>query len=210
METAIFFIERIHQHQKVQLVKTDLIALIPARVGSVRLPGKNVALCGGKPMAEWTIIAAIQAKIFDKIVVSTNDDRVRRLAQHYTLPVLYQPDFEQDASASIRVVRHVLEHHNASYMMLLQPTSPLRRASHIIEAWKQFQRAFPDDSLVSVNPDDEVNGAIYLFTTNRIKRMGSLYDASSWRYMMDRKASIDVDTQADLDAANMIFANDPG
>ena len=117
----------------------QLQALIPARAGSERLPGKNVAMIGDKPMIEWTIISAKHSKLFDRIVVSTNDVRVRDIARKYDALIIEQPDFEQDEKAMTRVVRHALELHYLTYTMLLQPTSPFRTARHMTEAWDLFQ-----------------------------------------------------------------------
>jgi len=186
------------------------IGLIPARAGSVRLPGKNTIDLGGKPLVEWTLIAARQAKVFGKIVVSTDDDQVREIARRYDAKVITQPKVKQDDSASFRIVEHAIKDRNASiptHVMLLQPTSPFRTARHINEAWKLFNKARYRfyDSLVSVRTDGTVNGAIYLFSTDRIMRRDPLYDDNSLRYEMEKAASIDIDTQADLDKARSIL-----
>lgn len=187
----------------------NIQALIPARAGSQRLPGKNVALVGGKPMIEWTIIAARQSKLFDNIVVTTNDVRVRDIARRYDLLIIDQPDYEQNDFAMPRVVRHALELHYSRHTMLLQPTSPLRTARHIVEAYELFDQSFPTDALVSVDPNKKVNGAIYLFTAARIWRARDnvIYDDHSIRYEMEFAASVDVDTQTDIDRVNAMLGD---
>jgi len=187
-----------------------IVAVIPARAGSVRLPHKNILDLGGKPLVEWTMIAARQAKTFGKIIVSTDDDAVAELARSYDMTIVLQPQIRQDAWASFRVIEHAIKARWGSLpenVMLLQPTSPFRTARHIREAWSDFTkpRHRHYDSLVSVNPNEQVNGAIYLFSTDRILRQDPLYDDGSLRYEMEAAASIDIDTLADLEAARRIL-----
>src|SRR5512144_2654522 len=101
-----------------------LMALIPARAGSKRLPGKNVINFGGKPMVEWTLIAAKEAKIFSRIVVSTDDERVREIASGYGVSIIKQPWIAQTDGAMLAVVKHALASYTQpEFVMLLQPTS---------------------------------------------------------------------------------------
>ena len=182
------------------------MAIIPARAGSVRLPGKNVIEFNGKALIEWTIIAAKDAKLFSRIVVSTDDDIVRAICVDYHVTVVPQPKFPQNDLASRNVVRHVLDrfHTMPEYCILLQPTSPLRTAKHISAAWKELHKARHRsyNSLVSVNPANEVNGAIYIFSSDRILLGDPLYDDRSLRFEMDEKSSVDIDTIDDLYRAN--------
>ena len=144
---------------------SKLTAIIPARAGSKRLPGKNTIDFNGKPMIEWTLIAAKEAKLFSRIIVSTDDDRVRTIASDYDVTIVPQPQYTQDNMASRKVVSHALSrfHGMSDFAVLLQPTSPLRTAEHIKAAWKVLNKT-RFYSLVSVNPMGEVNGAIYIFS----------------------------------------------
>ena len=148
--------------------------------------------------------------MFDFIVMTTNDVMARDIGRSNGLIVLNQPVFEQTETVMQRVVRHALELHWSTYVMLLQPTSPFRTARHIREAWNVFDQSFPSDSLVSVNPNGRVNGAIYLFTSARIWRSKPIYDDDSLRYEMEFAASLDIDTETDLDLARRMVAHDPG
>jgi CMP-N-acetylneuraminic acid synthetase len=184
----------------------NIVAIIPARAGSIRLPGKNMLDLGGKPLVQWTIEAAIKAHLFRQIIVSTNDRRVESLAFQYGLVRIWQTDFEQNEDAMLNVVREAIKSRTEAFVMLLQPTSPFRTAHHILTAWTIFQGGFPADSLVTVDSFDRVNGGIYLFTRARIRAGKPIYDDNdSLRYAMSGPASIDIDTQADLNQARYML-----
>jgi CMP-N,N'-diacetyllegionaminic acid synthase len=179
-----------------------ILAIIPARAGSVRLKDKNVLEFGGMPLVERTIIRAKAAELFARIIVSTDDPRVEKIAERHNMILDRQPRYPQDATASVLLTLHALDESGAGFqfVMLLQPTSPFRCSSHMQEARDLFWNS-TSDSLVSVGPSDEVNGAIYLCTVARLRDKMSFYDASSLRYRMSELASIDIDTQEDLDRA---------
>ena len=117
------------------------IAIIPARGGSKRLPGKNRMLLGGKPLIAWTIEAAIESGQFDEVLVSTDDAEIAEISKVYgaSVPFLRPPGISGDNASSFDVVAHALDfyaRHQKAFdeVMLLQPTSPLRNADHIIDA----------------------------------------------------------------------------
>lgn len=132
------------------------VAVIPARGGSKRLPGKNLMDLGGKPLIAWTIEAAIKANVFDAVVVSSDDDRILEVAATYTdVVALKRPNhLASDTATTVDAVAHTLDELEENGMRfnvvaVLQPTSPLRRAEDIGAAFKLFfdhQRA----TLVSV------------------------------------------------------------
>ena len=114
-----------------------ILAVIPARGGSKRLPRKNVLELSGKPLLSWTIDAAKQSKYIDKIIVSSDDDEVLDIAIKSDVDALQRPDaLATDFSTTFDVVEHVIQQVSEpyDYIVLLQPTSPLRCASHIDEA----------------------------------------------------------------------------
>lgn len=118
-----------------------ILAVIPARSGSKRLPGKNIKELAGKPLIQWTIESAINCKEVDEIMVSTDDLSIAKLSQQLGVNVPFiRPDYlSQDDSSSMDVVLHSLAYFSEKgqifdYVVLLQPTSPLRNAKHISEA----------------------------------------------------------------------------
>ncbi|MBN2788507.1 MAG: acylneuraminate cytidylyltransferase family protein [Paludibacteraceae bacterium] len=113
------------------------LAVIPARGGSKRLPRKNVLDLAGKPLIAWTIEAAKQSKYIDHFVVSTDDQEITDVSKKFGAEVLTRPgELATDAASSVDVVLHAVnaQHKQYDYVILLQPTSPLRTSQHIDEA----------------------------------------------------------------------------
>jgi len=112
----------------------SVLAIIPARKGSRRVKRKNVRLLGGKPLVCWTFEVAKQAKSLDRIIVSTDDKKVRDLALKYNIEVPFFPrpsELSKDVDTTL-VMIHCLrylekkEGYKPSLVCLLQPTSPFR------------------------------------------------------------------------------------
>ncbi|MCA9520057.1 MAG: acylneuraminate cytidylyltransferase family protein [Myxococcales bacterium] len=115
-----------------------VVALIPARGGSKGVPRKNVAIVGGRPLIEWTIAAAIEAACCSRLLVSTDDEEIAAVANSAgaEVPYLRPDELARDETPTIDVVLHManwLEQSGIAfdYLLLLQPTSPLRRADDI-------------------------------------------------------------------------------
>jgi CMP-N-acetylneuraminic acid synthetase len=130
------------------------ICIIPARGGSKRLPRKNILTLVDKPLIAYTIIAAIESEVCDKIVVSTEDDEIAKVAKNYGAEVIKRPKtLAEDHVKVVDVVYYTLKSlpSNTKYdiLTLLLPTSPLRNSKHIREAVNLFIES-KADSLVSV------------------------------------------------------------
>lgn len=111
------------------------VALIPARRGSQGLPGKNTAELGGRPLIEWTIRCALAAATVSEIYVTTDDPRVVEIARCLGATVINRPpDLASDGASMASVVAHAFDLINADRLVLLQPTSPFRKAAHVEEA----------------------------------------------------------------------------
>jgi len=136
-------------------METKIVAIIPARGGSKGLPRKNVLDLAGKPLIAHTIDAAIKSKVFDKVVVTTDDSEIKEVSLKYGAEVIDRPkELATDTASSIDVIDHALKvlvsnNYNATHFMLLQPTSPLRNAEHIKQAWNKYNEEHAN-SLVSV------------------------------------------------------------
>ncbi len=114
----------------------EILALIPARGGSKRLPGKNTKPLNNRPLIYWTIEAAIKSKYVDKIFVSTDSQQIAETAQKYgaEVPFFRPPELASDTATSFDVIKHAIENiknNSFKYILLLQPTSPLRTAEDI-------------------------------------------------------------------------------
>jgi CMP-N-acetylneuraminic acid synthetase len=134
----------------------NFLAIIPARGGSKRLPRKNVLELAGKPLIAWTIEAGLQSKYIDRVVVSTDDAEIAQVARRYgaDVPFMRPEHLAKDDSASVDVLKFTLrelEKHaeRYRYVVLLQPTSPLRNAAHI-DAAIELLRDRQADAVASV------------------------------------------------------------
>lgn len=132
------------------------LAVIPARSGSKGVKDKNIKNLGNKPLMAYTIEACHRAQIFDEIVVSTDDEKYAKVAKDYgaSVPFLRPKELASDEAATNDVMLHVLNEmrvqgKNFDYVILLQPTSPLRNESHILDSVNILtkQRA---DSVISI------------------------------------------------------------
>jgi CMP-N-acetylneuraminic acid synthetase len=118
----------------------DIVAIVPARAGSKRLPGKNMLPLAGKPLVQWTLDAAKESGVIDLILVTSDDSAVLDLARQQGVMAIARPeDLATDTATTIDVVLHALstlesEGYTARRVMLLQPTSPLRTADDIKNA----------------------------------------------------------------------------
>lgn len=121
--------------------KTFLV-IIPARGGSKRLPRKNVLDLGGKPLIAWTVEAALGCPFLDEIMVTTDDHEIAEVAKGRgaKVPFLRPESLASDTSGSFDVVKHAIEFYQDElskefdFVVLLQPTSPLRSSQDIVEA----------------------------------------------------------------------------
>jgi CMP-N,N'-diacetyllegionaminic acid synthase len=150
-------------------VDRRLLAIVPARGGSKRLPRKNLLPLGGKPLIAWTLDAAIQSGCFVDVLVSTDDAEIAEAAKAHgaLVPWLRPAEFATDTSRSIDVVLHALDWYEREIgtvtgMMLLQPTSPFRSVATIKEAAARFLELGADAPVVSVSP--AVNHPIWTFS----------------------------------------------
>jgi N-acylneuraminate cytidylyltransferase len=111
-----------------------VLAIVPARGGSKRIPGKNLREVGGKPLLAWTIEEAQKSRYIDRLILSSEDDEITRIAQAWGCEVPFKRPIElaQDETPGVDPVLHALAVlPGYDYVVLLQPTSPLRRASDV-------------------------------------------------------------------------------
>ncbi len=136
-------------------------AFIPARGGSKRLPGKNIKDLNGKPLIAWTIEAALQSASVDRVIVSTEDQEIAAVAQQWgaEVPFIRPETLATDRTSTQVVITHALEvlqekeGATPDYIVLLQPTSPLRKFDQIEQAIR-FLKQKEGDAVVSVCESD--------------------------------------------------------
>jgi len=181
----------------------DVLAIITARGGSKRLPGKNIREFCGKPLIAWTIEAA---KDCSRIVVTTDSFEIADISQKYGADVLLRPkELATDGAKSIDVVIHALDSLGwVGRSVLLQPTSPLRTSEDIKKSFN-IMSITGARSVVSVNEDHEPNGAIYMSQFGYWHGFGKFYGYDTLPYIMSNERSIDIDTLEDFERAENEF-----
>ncbi len=206
--------------------------LITARGGSKGIPGKNIKLLAGKPLILYSIEYARQFTNDDDICLSTDSNDIIKVAAQigYHAPFVRPDILAADNSGSYEVILHALDFYKAKgviydNIVLLQPTSPLRLASHYTEAMQQYS---PDiDMVVSVSETQlyhyyeekegflqsygEVytrrqdapvlykhNGSIYIINSNSLSKYVSFEMFNKVKkYVMSVEYSFDIDTLDD-------------
>jgi CMP-N,N'-diacetyllegionaminic acid synthase len=135
-----------------------ILAVIPARGGSKGLPGKNIRLLLGKPLVAWSIEQALSSTYIDKVVVSTENSIIASIARRYNadVPFLRPKKLATSKAKTMDVIFHLVEYlnkreKNFDYIVLLQPTSPLREIYDLDTAIKKLiDKSRVCDSIVSV------------------------------------------------------------
>ena len=128
------------------------IALIPARGGSKGIPRKNIKLFNSKPLIFWSIKLAIESDFIDRVIVSTDDEEIAEVAKSLTaeVPFMRPKELAQDDSPGIDPVIHAINNlQDVKDILLLQPTSPLRRLKDIDGIFNQRSK-FNSESAVSL------------------------------------------------------------
>ncbi|HKH74111.1 MAG TPA: acylneuraminate cytidylyltransferase family protein [Vicinamibacterales bacterium] len=151
------------------------VAFIPARVGSKRVPGKNVRVLGGHPMIAYTIGPALDSKIFDAVIVSTDSEEIAAIARHYgaEVPFLRPAALASDTSPDIEWLEYTIGELSAKgrdwdCFSLLRPTSPFRTADTIRRAWTTFTSQERVDSLRAVELCTQHPGKMWIVRGQRM------------------------------------------
>ena len=133
------------------------VALVPARAGSERVPGKNVRPLGGHPLIAYTLAAAHESGRFDAVIVSTDSSEIAAVARHYggEIPSLRPAELATATSPDIEWVRHTLldlkeAGREFELFSILRPTSPFRTADTIGRAFDRLLSVDGADSLRAV------------------------------------------------------------
>lgn len=135
-----------------------IIAIIPARSGSLRIRNKNIKNFAGKPLIAWTILEAKKSKLINKIIIATDSPKISAVAKKYgaETPFLLPDSLTQPSSKIEPVIKYAYEwliknqNYKADAIVLLMPPNPLRKSIFIDEAIKIFKKKKPD-SVVAVS-----------------------------------------------------------
>lgn len=171
-----------------------VLAVIPARGGSRRVPRKNLREYKGKMLLSWAVIEGMRSKYIDWTFVSTEDEEIRKECIVANVPVVNRPlELATDDATCEDVLRHALKQYPSDWVVLLQPTSPLRTAADIDAC---IERAQLGHGCISTF-HGKTNGAVYVATAEWIAvhdfgHMGLL------KYEMDESHSLDINEESDF------------
>jgi CMP-N,N'-diacetyllegionaminic acid synthase len=147
------------------MLKNEIIAIVPARGGSKRVPKKNIRNFMGLPLIFWSINAAKKNKLVNRIIVSSDDEDVINISLKNNIEIHKRPKkFSTDQSSTENLLHHLhFETNllkNAKYIILLQPTSPLRLKNSIDNAIKKLDQNNSLDGLIEVTGKSFYSGKV--------------------------------------------------
>ncbi len=212
----------------------SLLAIIPARSGSKRVPQKNIQTVAGKPLVAWTIEEAKKSKYIDRLILSSDDEEIIKIAKDWgcEVPFMRPKELAQDSTLTIEPVLHAMKRlPKHDYVVLLQPTSPLRQVTDIDGCIERCVQEKADSCVSVTEVDRNPYGVFSLDLLNRLQPLaiklyilnGAVYVAKwEWllinktlvthkqtlAYLMPRERSIDVDTKLDLRIAEFLKNSD--
>ena len=153
----------------------SVVAFIPARSGSKRIPDKNIKPLAGHPMLAYSIRAAIDSGVFGKVICATDSEKYADIARHYgaEVPFLRAAEISDDKSSDIEWVVWLIEKLQAqgqSYdaFSILRPTSPFRLPATIQRAWDLFKTDTTADSLRAIEKCKQHPGKMWVVRGQRM------------------------------------------
>lgn len=150
-------------------MKPKILAVIPARGGSKGVPRKNIRDLAGKPLIAWTIEEAKKSKYIDRLILSSEDDEIIEVAKQYGCEVPFKRPMElaQDNTPGIAPVLHAIEQcPGYDYIVLLQPTSPLRMVEDIDGC---IEKLLTNDADFCVSVTEPDKSPYWMFTLEKEK-----------------------------------------
>lgn len=123
------------------------VAIIPARGGSKRIPKKNIKDFFGKPLIAYSIETALQSKLFEKVVVSTDDEEIANVAEKYGAEILMRPkELADDFTGTGEVVEHAISQLREmgevyDFVCTIYATAPLLQSKYLIEGFEKLKKS---------------------------------------------------------------------
>ncbi len=152
-----------------------VVAFVPARSGSKRVPDKNIKLLNGHPLLAYTIQGALQSAVFESVICATDSPLYADIAKYYgaEVPFLRSPDISGDSSPDIEWVQQMLsfleeENRSVDYFSILRPTSPFRLPAAICRAWDVIRVDTAADSIRAVEPCNQHPGKMWVINGDRM------------------------------------------
>jgi CMP-N-acetylneuraminic acid synthetase len=228
------------------MTQDRVLGLIPAKGGSTRLPRKNILPLGGRPLIAWTVEAARESGVIDRLIVSTEDREVADIACDLgvEVPFIRPEELARDPAGVVEVALHALDELERSgdqfdSMIILMPTCPFRNADDIRVAYASFRENhwsflmsvsrfghtpfaamglgendklthyFPDYTGMKsqeLPPAYRPNGAIQILDVEAFQREKTYFGEPLFGYEMPIERSVDIDSEEDLQFAEMTIS----
>lgn len=126
----------------------DAIAIIPARGGSKRIPKKNIKSFHGKPIIAYSIEVALESKLFEKVIVSTDDEAIVKVVTDFgaEVPFIRPQELANDYTGTQDVVQHAIDYLESKnqryeYVCTIYPTAPLLKKEYLIEGYNKLKKS---------------------------------------------------------------------
>lgn len=213
-----------------------ICGFIFARGGSKGISDKNIREINGKPLLSYAIECAKKSKHIENIVVSTDSEKIAKVAIQYGAKVLLRPDaLAADDSPEILSWKHAIENMPCDVFVSIPATSPLRLPEDVDNCIDCFLLAKPnvaitvtDDSLYTLayeqdsgylmrfsaksrrqdcEPSYRINGAVYVTSPQYINRVGNIWEGNVMGIKMPKERSIDIDDEFDFFIAEQLLKN---
>ena len=167
------------------MIKSNILCIVPARSGSKGLPNKNIRKLAGKPLIQWTLDQAIKSKLISKIIVSTDSEKIIKICKNKKYLKKIEEAFKKTKNISgnnspvSKTIIHCLNYYKKlnqefDYLILLEPTSPIRFKNDIDNAIKKFlKKKKYFDGIVSIG---EIKTNPYLFKYEYQNSIKSLFN----------------------------------
>lgn len=184
--------------------KLKIISVIPARAGSKRIPGKNKFVFQGQALIEWSIKFAIKCKYFNDIILSMDDEEIKKICRNYKIGFHKRSKkLSSDTSSTFDLIKDIYYNYlnqSADIIFLLQPTSPLREENMINDALELIKANDTWSSLIEVFPSISFAGKIKdgywksnLPEETRSQDIEPNYVPSGRLYAYNTKRTIEID-----------------
>jgi len=215
-----------------------IICIIPARIGSVRIKYKNLIDFNGRPLVYWTLIQSKRIKKINRIIISSDSINLLKFSKRVSKKIktdLRPRRLSYARSTTESLIKYLIKKYkllNKDAIMILQPTSPLRRDKDIKDIIEIFQ-INKLNTLISASISQKkikikkisyiyyglkkkkldssfkfsYNGAVYLFKVSYFSKTNKIYEKIPNIYLMDKKYSIDIDNYKDLKGYSDLSTN---
>lgn len=192
-----------------------ILGVIPARGGSKGIKKKNIRHIAGKPLIAWTIEAARESKLLDRIIVSTEDDEIANVAREWGAEVIDRPvELATDTATTLSVLQDLIQKIPADIVVLLQCTSPVRTPGLIDRCIGKYRKSGADAAATgymcnlfewgtySVRRQElkeffHDDGNVYVISAQNIRK-GDLFTGKRETILVPRECTFEIDDEFDF------------